>query len=93
MNYCNNIVYILRLALIIQEKRVLYVRGRITRIDADLTKRRNWIFTHVGLSALVQEVEVHRWLRSGSEGLTILCCSFLTLVANKWQALWCKAKS
>ncbi len=29
-------------------------------------KRRNWIFTHEGLSAhahnIVQEVEVHRWL-------------------------------
>ncbi len=32
---------------------------------------------------IVQEVEVHRWLLSGSEELTILCCSFFTLVANK----------
>ncbi len=49
-------------------------------------KRRNWIFTHVGLSAhahniiIVQDVG---WLLSGIEELTILCCSFLTLVANK----------
>ncbi len=66
----------------IPEKRVLYVRGtRLTRIDADLTKRRNCIFTHVGLSAHAHnnycEVEVHRWLLSE---LTILCCS---LVVNK----------
>ncbi len=51
----------LRRALIIPEKsipekRVLYVRGKHivayqdSRIDADLTKRRNWIFTHMGLS-------------------------------------------
>ncbi len=50
----------------------------------------------MGLSAhthnIVQEVEVHGWLLSGIEELTILCCSFLTLVA-KYQALWCKAKS
>ncbi len=43
--------------------------------------------THVGLSAhahnIVQEVEVHGWLLSCTEELTILCCSFLTLVANK----------
>ncbi len=43
--------------------------------------------THVGLSAhahnIVQEVEVHKWLLSRTEELTILCCSFLTLVANK----------
>ncbi len=41
----------------------------------------------MGLSAhahnVVQEVEVHGWLLSGIEELTILCCSFLTLVANK----------
>ncbi len=43
---------------------------------------------------IVQEVEVHGWLLSGSEeDYRILCCSFLTLVANKQQALWCKAKS
>ncbi len=50
-------------------------------------KRRNWIFTHVGLSAhahnIVQEVEVHGWLLSGIEELTIICCCFLTLLANK----------
>ncbi len=44
------------------------------------------IFTHVGPSAhahnIGQEVEVHGWLLSGIEELTILCCSFLTLVAN-----------
>ncbi len=44
--------YILRLALIIPEKRVEALW--LTRIDVDLTKE-----------------------------LTILCCSFLTLVANK----------
>ncbi len=32
---------------------------------------------------IVQEVEIHGWLRSGSEELNILCCSFLTLLANK----------
>ncbi len=39
-------------------------------------KRRNWIFTHVGLSAhahnIVPEVEVHGWLLSGIEELTAL---------------------
>ncbi len=75
----------------IPKKRVLYVRGKHYglpgfRIVADLTK---WIFTHVGLSArmrtiiIVQEVEVNGWLLSGSEELTMLCCSFLTLVASK----------
>ena len=44
---------------------------------ADLTKRKNLIFTHVGLSLsacamrtiiiIVQEVKVHGWLLSGSE--------------------------
>ncbi len=38
----------------------------------------------MGLSAhahnIVQEVQVHGWLLSGIEELTILCCSFLTLV-------------
>ncbi len=56
----------------------------ITRIDVDLTKG---FSTHMGLSAhahnIVQEVEVHGWLLSGIEELTIYCCSFLTLVANK----------
>ncbi len=49
-------------------------------------QKRNWIFTHLGLSAHahnVQGVEVHGWLLSGIEELTILFCSFLTLVANK----------
>ncbi len=50
-------------------------------------KRRNWIFTHEGLSAhahnIVQEVEVHGWLLSVAVKKTILCCSFLILVANK----------
>ncbi len=32
---------------------------------------------------IVQEVEVHGWLLSGSEELTILCCSFFTHLANK----------
>ncbi len=45
------------------------------------------IFTHEGQSAhahnIVQEVEDHGWLLSGSEEDYILCCSFLTLVANK----------
>ena len=44
---------------------------RITRIDVGPHKRRNWIFTHVGLSAhthnIVQEVEDHEWLLSGIE--------------------------
>ncbi len=31
---------------------------------------------------IVQEVEVHEWLLSGSEELTILCCSFLTLLST-----------
>ncbi len=39
-------------------------------------KRRNWIFTHVELSAhahnIVPEVEVHGWLLSGIEELTAL---------------------
>ncbi len=57
-------------------------------IGVDLTKEElNRIFTHVGLSAqvhnIVQEVKVHGWLISGIEELTILCCSFLTIVANK----------
>ncbi len=59
-------------------------------------KEENASFTHVGLSTrrirtiiIVQEVEVHGWLLSGAAGmavneeLTILCCSFLTLLANK----------
>ncbi len=37
-----------------------------TRIDVGPHKRRNWIFTQVGLSAhaqnIVQEVEVYEWL-------------------------------
>ncbi len=45
-----------------------------------LHKRRNWIFTHVGLSAhahnIVREVEVHGWLLSGIEELTILSALF-----------------
>ncbi len=49
------------------------------------------IFTHEGVSSsahahnIVQEVEVHGWLLSGFLAVkkTILCCSFLTLVANK----------
>ena len=62
---------------------------RITRIVVNPQKEEIiiWIFTHVGLSVhahnIVQEVEVHGWLLSGIEELTILCCSFLTLVANK----------
>ncbi len=38
-------------------------------------KRRNWIFTHVGHSVhahnIVQEVEVHEWLLSSVEELSI----------------------
>ncbi len=43
-------------------------------------KRRNWAFTHVGLSAhshnIVQvlEVEVHEWLLSGIEYFAALFC-------------------
>ncbi len=51
-------------------------------------------FTHEGLSAHAHNiVEVHGWLLFVAVKKTILCCSFLTLVANKQQALWCKAKS
>ncbi len=43
-------------------------------------KRRNWIFTHVGLSAhahnIVQEVEVHGWLLSCIEELNTLLLFF-----------------
>ncbi len=48
--------------------------------------KRNWIFTHVGLSAHAHNiiiVEEIGWLLSGIEELTLLSCSFLTLVANK----------
>ncbi len=81
-------IIILRRALIIPEKRVVYVVRIVAYQDRCRPhKRRNRIFTHVGLSAhahdVVQEVEVHGWLLSGIEELTILCCSFLTLVANK----------
>ncbi len=90
------IVYILRRALIIPEKRVVYVVSIVACQDYQDRcrphKRRNWIFTHAGLSPhahnIVQEVEVHGWLLSGIEELTIPCGSFLTLVANKQQALW-----
>ncbi len=45
---------------------------------------KKWIFTHMGLSAHAQnKQEVHGWLLSGSEELTLLCWSFFTLVANK----------
>ncbi len=61
---------ILRRALIIPEKRVVYVVSIVAYQDYQDRcrhhKRRNWIFTHVGLSArmhnIVQEVEVHGWL-------------------------------
>ncbi len=71
--------------LIIPEKRVVYVVSIVDYQDRCRPhKRRNWIVTHVGLSAhahnIVQEVEVHGWLLSGIEEV---CCSFLTLVANK----------
>ncbi len=67
---------------------VSVVAYQITRINVDLTKEEIGIsHAHVGLSAhahsIVQEVEVHGWLHSGIEEFTILCCSFLTLVANK----------
>ena len=49
------IVYILRRALIIPEKRVVYVVSIVAYQDYQDRcrphKRRNWIFTHVGLSA------------------------------------------
>ncbi len=69
------IVYILRRALIIPEKRVTHVVSIVAYQDYQDRcrphKRRNWIFTHEGLSAdahnIVQEVEVHGWLLSGSE--------------------------
>ncbi len=54
---------------------VAYQDSDFQGINAYLTKRRNWILTHVGLSAhahnnycyFAQEVEVHGWLLSGSE--------------------------
>ncbi len=46
----------------------------ITRIDVGPNKRRNWIFTHVGLAHnIVQDVEVQEWLLFG---IRILCCVF-----------------
>ena len=45
-------LFVRRRALIIPEKRVLYVVSTmLTRIDVHVGphKRRNWIFTHVGL--------------------------------------------
>ncbi len=71
------IVYILRRALIIPEKRVVYVVSIVDYQDRCRPHKR--IFTHMGLSAhahnIVQEVEVHGWLLSGID--YILCCSFL----------------
>ncbi len=71
-------VYILRRALIIPEKRVVYVVSIVAYQDRCRPhKRRNWIFTHVGLSAHArQEVEVHGWLLSGIEEFTILLLLF-----------------
>ncbi len=66
-------------ALIIPEKRVVYVVSIVAYQDYQDRrrphKRKNWICTHVGLSAhahnyyrsIVQEVEVHGWLLSGIE--------------------------
>ncbi len=76
----------------IPEKRVLnlYVRGKHCGLPGfgfpGSMQTSKWIFTHVGLSAhahnnyCAQEVEVHGWLISGSEELTVLCCSFLTIL-------------
>ncbi len=74
-------------ASIIMQKRVVYVVSIVAYQDyQDRCRRRNWIFTHEGLSVhahnIVQEVEVHGWLFLAVKK-TILCCSFLTLVANK----------
>ncbi len=55
----------------------------LTRIDVDLTNGFHTRGTSAHAHNIVQEVEVHRWLLSGIEELTILCCSFLTIVANK----------
>ncbi len=70
-----DIVYILRRVkrrvLIIPEKRVVYVVSLPGYQDRCRPHKR--IFTHDGLSAhvhnIVQEVEVHEWLHSGSERL------------------------
>ncbi len=89
------ILYDLRRALIIPEKsipekRVLYCmyvvsivayqdyQDRCRPIRADLTKG-----FHTRGTECACAQEVHGWLLSGSEEFTILCCSFLTRVANK----------
>ncbi len=57
---------------------------RNTRIDVGPHRRRNWIIIHVGRVRMrTILVEADGWLLSGIEELTILRCSFLTLVANK----------
>ncbi len=87
---------ILRRALIIPdkgipEKIVLYVRGKHCGLPGLPGSMQTEDFHTRGTECacmltkiIVQEVEVHGWLLSGSEELMILCCSFLTL---------CKANS
>ncbi len=73
----------------IPEKRVVYVRCGLPGL-MQTSQKEDWIFTRgtewrrrMRTIIIVQEVEVHRWLLSGIEELTILCCSFFTLVADK----------
>ncbi len=53
------------------------VSTMLTRIDVHVRphKRRNWIFTHVGLSVrahnIVPEIKVHEWMLSGIEELLL----------------------
>ncbi len=80
-------IIILRRALIIPEKRVMYVVSIVAYHYQDRCrphKRRNWIFTHVGLSVhahnIVQEVWSSRMAAFWHWRIDLLCCSFLTLV-------------
>ncbi len=41
----------------------------------------SWDWVRMRTIIIVQEVEVHGWLLSGSEEITILCCSCLTILA------------
>ncbi len=58
--------------------------NRITRIDADqrmqTSQKKKLDFHTRGTIIIVHKVEIHGWLLSGSEELTILCCSFFTLL-------------
>ncbi len=84
------IVYILRRALIIPDKRVVYMHVVSIVAYQDYQdrcrphKRRSWIFTHMDWSSahahnIVQEVEVHGWLLSGIERIDYTCTCTLLL--------------